>query len=175
MEGSESSEDSKTESVNNSDGEKHTDEEVDESIKKAFNDFDQDGDGTISIAELRHVLGPGGALAEMCGSLNNEEIDSLISVADEDGNGEVSFDEFVNLVGRMKGGDSEEDMKKAFRFFDIDKDGAISKEDLKNGMLRLGKKLTDKEITDIFGILIDRFSVTKWRKCRQFCFGCVLV
>ena len=125
-------------------------EGTDESIRKAFSDFDQDGDGTISIAELRHVLGPGGALSQICGSLNNDEIDTLINVADEDGDGEVSFDEFVNLINRMKGGDSEEDMKKAFKFFDIDGDGAISKEDMKVAMMRLGNKLTDKDICDIF-------------------------
>ena len=118
------------------------------SIRKAFSDFDQDGDGTISIAELRIVLGPGGALGGL--KLNNDEIDTLISVADKDGDGEISFEEFVNLVQGMKGGDSEEDMKKAFKYFDIDGDGAISKEDMKEAMLRLGNKLTDRDIERIF-------------------------
>ena len=131
--------------------EEESDEEgVDESVRKAFRDFDQDGDGTISIAELRCVLGPGGALADMCGSLNNDEIDALISIADKDGDGEVSFDEFVELVNRMKGGDSEEDMRKAFRFFDIDKDGKISKNDMKEAMKKLGRQLTDEDINSIF-------------------------
>ena len=118
------------------------------SIRKAFSDFDQDGDGTISIAELRIVLGPGGALGGM--KLNNEEIDTLISVADKDGDGEISFEEFVNLVQGMKGGDSEEDMRRAFKIFDVDGDGAISKEDMKEAMLRLGNKLTDRDIENIF-------------------------
>lgn len=41
-------------------------------------------------------------------------------------------------------------MKKAFKFFDIDGDGAISKDDMKEAMMKLGKKLTDKDICEIF-------------------------
>ena len=126
------------------------DDGVDDSVLKAFRSFDQDGDGTISIAELRLVLGPGGALAEVAGALTNEEIDSLISIADVDGDGEIGYEEFVQLVDRMKGGDSEEDMKKAFRYFDIDKDGVISKEDMKVAMKKLGKEFSDKVINQIF-------------------------
>ena len=111
---------------------------------------DQDGDGTISIAELRVVLGPGGALAEVTGALNNEEIDALISIADQDGDGEIGYEEFVCLVNRMKGGDSEEEMRKAFRYFDIDKDGVISKGDMKEALRRLGKQFNDQTITEIF-------------------------
>ena len=140
----------KREGDENCDGENEEEDEVDESIKKAFSDFDQDGDGTISIAELRHCLGPGGALAAMCGSLNNDEIDSLISIADKDGDGEVSFEEFVILINRMKGGDTEEDLKKAFKHFDIDKDGVISRKDMKDALSKLGRNLSDKDIDDIF-------------------------
>ena len=122
---------------------------IDDSITKAFSDFDVDGDGTISMAELRLVLGPGGALAGVGGNLNNEEIDTFISVIDKDGDGEIGFEEFVNLVQQMKGGDSEEDMQKAFKFFDIDGDGAISKEDMTEAMVRLGNKYTDQDIGEI--------------------------
>ena len=124
------------------------DDGIDEGIKKAFNDFDHDGDGTISIAELRHVLGPGGALYS--GHISNEEIDTLISIADTDGDGEIDFEEFVNLIQRISGGDSEGDMQRAFKLVDIDGDGAISKEDMKEAMMRLGNKLTDRDIEDIF-------------------------
>ena len=50
----------------------------------------------------------------------------------------------------MKGGDSEEDIKKAFRFFDIDKDGMISKMDMKEALKRLGKNMSDTDIDYIF-------------------------
>ena len=130
--------------------ENEEEEEVDASVLKAFRAFDQDGDGTISIAELRLVLGPGGALAEVAGALNNEEIDALISIADVDGDGEIGYEEFVQLVNRMKGGDSEEDMKRAFKYFDIDKDGVISLEDMKIAMKNLGKEFSDDVINEIF-------------------------
>ena len=146
-------ENSKFEDANDSSGVDELENEedgVDASVLKAFRSFDQDGDGTISIAELRLVLGPGGALAEVAGALTNEEIDSLISIADVDGDGEIGYEEFVQLVARMKGGDSEEDLKKAFRYFDIDKDGVISKGDMKVAMKKLGKDFSDNVINQIF-------------------------
>ena len=50
----------------------------------------------------------------------------------------------------MKGGDSEEDLKKAFKHFDIDKDGVISRKDMKDALSKLGRNLSDKDIDDIF-------------------------
>lgn len=55
----------------------------------------------------------------------------MIEEVDADGNGEVDFREFVALMAkRMKEDDTNEDMMAAFKQFDIDRDGYISRNDL---------------------------------------------
>ncbi len=60
------------------------DESSDEEIREAFRVFDKDGNGVISPAELRHVLGNIGE------KLTDDEIDEIMRDADEDG------DELIN-------------------------------------------------------------------------------
>ncbi|XP_072035022.1 myosin-2 essential light chain-like isoform X2 [Amphiura filiformis] len=54
--------------------------------------FDRDGNGTISSAELRHVLS---ALGER---LTDDEIDQLMQGGVVDQQGEVNYEEFVKLM-----------------------------------------------------------------------------
>ena len=53
--------------------------------------FDKDGNGTISSAELRHVLT---SLGE---KLSDEEVDSLLTGI-EDSQGQVNYEDFVKMV-----------------------------------------------------------------------------
>ena len=62
----------------------------------AFRVFDVDGNGTISKAELEKIL-HGGALHDM---ESNKTIDDLIKECDLDGDGEISFDEFVKMMSK---------------------------------------------------------------------------
>ncbi|XP_053112231.1 calmodulin-like protein 3 [Hemicordylus capensis] len=96
-------------------GEKLTNEEVDEMIKEAdvdrdgrvnyeefvrtFSHFDTDGDGFITRKELgtamrslEHVLVHLGEV------FTDEKLDEMIKAADTDGDGKVSFQEFVRMV-----------------------------------------------------------------------------
>lgn len=62
----------------------------------AFRVFDVDGNGSISKAELHKILN-GGGLMDMQASKN---IDELIAECDLDGDGEISFDEFVKMMSK---------------------------------------------------------------------------
>jgi Ca2+-binding EF-hand superfamily protein len=53
--------------------------------------FDKDGSGNISADEIREVLGFGG-------SLSDKQISQIIKQVDENGDGEIDFDEFVNMM-----------------------------------------------------------------------------
>ncbi|GAA5919149.1 hypothetical protein JCM6882_005500 [Rhodosporidiobolus microsporus] len=61
-------------------------------LRQAFRFFDKDGCGTISPAELKHVME---SLGER---LSDAEIDHMIKAVDKDGDGLVSFEEFVALI-----------------------------------------------------------------------------
>ena len=55
--------------------------------------FDKDGSGIISADEIREVLCFGGA-----NSLSAEAVDAIIKQVDENGDGEIQFEEFVTMM-----------------------------------------------------------------------------
>merc|ERR1719271_1498392 len=79
-------------------------------VWSAFRVFDLDGDGQITREELAQVLS--GDLVkdvEEALQLNKDEIERIIKEVDEDGDGQISFQEFFNM---MKKKEREGDKKK---------------------------------------------------------------
>jgi serine/threonine-protein phosphatase 2B regulatory subunit len=65
---------------------------TDEEIKEAFEAFDLDHNNFVGAAELRHVL------INIGEQVTDEEVDEMIRMVDKDGDGQVSFDEFYEMV-----------------------------------------------------------------------------
>ena len=63
-------------------------------LQAAFKMFDKDGSGVISASEIKEVLGFGG-------NLDNAAIDAIIKQVDENGDGEISFEEFVTMMKKI--------------------------------------------------------------------------
>ncbi|XP_051788569.1 calcium-binding protein 2a [Erpetoichthys calabaricus] len=64
-------------------------------LRDAFREFDSNGDGQISTAELRE------AMKKLLGQqLNPREIDEIVKDVDLNGDGLVSFEEFVRMMSR---------------------------------------------------------------------------
>uniref|UniRef100_A0A8B9GUV1 Calmodulin n=1 Tax=Astyanax mexicanus TaxID=7994 RepID=A0A8B9GUV1_ASTMX len=73
---------------------------ADVTFKEAFSLFDKDGDGTITTKELGTVmrsLGQNPTEAELQDMIN-EEVDEMIREADIDGDGQVNYEEFVQMM-----------------------------------------------------------------------------
>ncbi|XP_055060832.1 calcium-binding protein 2a isoform X2 [Misgurnus anguillicaudatus] len=64
-------------------------------LRDAFREFDSNGDGQISLAELRE------AMKKLMGEqLNHREIDEILRDVDLNGDGQVDFEEFVRMMSR---------------------------------------------------------------------------
>ena len=109
--------------------------------RDAFDMFDKDRDGVITAKELANVMR----------SLNQDptenELREMIEEVDINGNGNIDFEEFVQLMNRRaRESDTEEEIIQAFRVFDKDGNGTISANELRHIMSTLGEKLSDDEI-----------------------------
>lgn len=68
-----------------------TKEQVD-TLKVAFSLFDKNGDGCISLDELKQ------AFAELGQHPSDDEIAQMIAESDSDGNGSIDFSEFLKMM-----------------------------------------------------------------------------
>ena len=66
-----------------------------EKLLAAFQLFDPDGSGEISIQEIIQVLGGGDSEEDI------ENWRRVVQEIDKDGNGEISFDEFVYMMQKL--------------------------------------------------------------------------
>ncbi|XP_070538755.1 calmodulin-like [Ptychodera flava] len=71
---------------------KMSEQDPDEQLRAAFRAFDKDGDGFIGAQELRNVM------ANLGEKMTEEEIEEMIREADTDGNGQVDYEEFVQMM-----------------------------------------------------------------------------
>ena len=67
-------------------------------MRQAFAEFDADGDGFITAAELRSVMTRGGKLQGEGEGEASEEVEAMIREADTDGDGRINYQEFVTMV-----------------------------------------------------------------------------
>jgi serine/threonine-protein phosphatase 2B regulatory subunit len=116
-------------------------------IKRLYNRFralDQDGNGQLDPSE---ILG----LAELT---ENPLVQRVISIFDVDGNGTVSFIEFLVGLAKLAAGTSEDQkLEFAFGIYDVNKDGFISNGDLFAVMkMMVGDNLSEEQLQQ----LVDR-------------------
>jgi Ca2+-binding EF-hand superfamily protein len=69
---------------------KETDTE--EVIINAFKVFDIEGNGLLSITDMRHIM------INMTENVNEDELDEILINADTDGDGFVKYEEFIRML-----------------------------------------------------------------------------
>ncbi|XP_069044482.1 calcium-binding protein 5b [Lepisosteus oculatus] len=133
--------------------EKHTerelaDDEIEE-LREAFSEFDKDRDGLISCKDL-------GNLMRTMGYMPTEmELIELGQQIHMNLGGRVDFDDFVELMtpkllAETAGMIGVKELRDAFREFDANGDGKITREELRQAMARLlGERLSPREIDDV--------------------------
>ena len=83
-----------------------------EEFHAAFDRFDKNKDGHISVQELGDVM------KQLGKNLSEEELQALISRVDTDNDGTISFAEFLAAMAKYKRGSTEEEMRAVFSVFD---------------------------------------------------------
>ena len=119
-------------------------EEQKQEIKEAFDLFDTDGSGSIDAKELKV------AMRALGFEPKKEEIKKMMDEADREGTGKIDYQSFMDMMqGRMAERDPIEEIKKAFRLFDVDGRGSIGIKDLKRVAKELGENMTEEELTEM--------------------------
>jgi len=121
-----------------------TEEDLDQ-MRHAFNEFDLDGNGTISPTELIT------ALRILGGNPSDKDVELIMENFAKDKQNELTFSEFVSLMTKhLKNPQQEEaELLEAFKIFDKNGDGVVTAEEIKTVMHAIGQKLTLEEAQEM--------------------------
>nr|AGJ83805.1 calcium-dependent protein kinase 1a [Vitis amurensis] len=113
-------------------------------LKQMFNNMDTDRSGTITFEELKT------GLSRLGSKLSELEIKQLMDAVDVDRNGTLDYTEFITATMQRHRLEKEENLFKAFQFFDKDSSGFITREELKQAMTQygMGDEATIDEVID---------------------------
>lgn len=118
-------------------------------LREVFRHFDADGSGSIDVNEL------GAVFQAMGQTLSQEELESLMKQADDDGSGEMEFEEFLLLMCSNFGSPHsfDNELLEAFHKYDPLKTGVVSCEHL--GLLvreLVGHQLSEEELREVVDV-----------------------
>ncbi|KAF8401302.1 hypothetical protein HHK36_012235 [Tetracentron sinense] len=113
-------------------------------IRRAFDILDTDRDGKISPNDLRTFYA--GFSSGSNTTTSDEDISSMISVADSNKDGFVEFDEFERVLNCRRSSARNGVMEDVFRVMDKDEDGKVGFDDLRSYMKLAGFPASDDDI-----------------------------
>jgi len=118
-----------------------------EMLKKCFDTFDREKLGYITADTVA------GMLSMMGLKFNSKELREIIEEIDEDGSGQIEFDEFLILAKKFMTEDEDEDdgelekeLKEAFRLYDKEANGYITTIVLKEILATLDSSLSNEDL-----------------------------
>jgi len=119
-------------------------EEQIEALEKAFNSFDTEALGYITPDTV-------GIILRMMGvKISEKHLAEVIAETDEDGSGQLEFEEFAELAAKFLIEEDEEslkgELKEAFRIYDREGNGYISVKTLKDILRELDSRLTEDDL-----------------------------
>jgi len=116
-------------------------------LKRAFCIFDKDDSGKISHQEMMGVLRLLGT------NPTNGELEDIIRGIDLNQDGFIDFLEFARVWWVREQQNIEADfdieLELAFKVFDTDGSGVITREELRDKLTTLGEKLTEEEVEEL--------------------------
>jgi calcium-dependent protein kinase len=129
-------------------------------LRQAFYAIDLDHTGQINKDELYKAFQMAGV------NVSEEELQKILDTADEKEDGKLNYSEFLVATLNQKKFLDKEKLVAAFKYFDVDDSGYIDSGDLKDAMLRSGKKVINSE--DIDSIIEEVTSTQKKLSLKEF-------
>lgn len=101
-------------------------------LKQMFANMDTDGSGSITYEELKE------GLARLGSKLSETEVKALMEAADQDGSGSIDYIEFITATMHRYRLERDDQLYKAFQYFDKDNSGFITTDELETAMRDYG-------------------------------------
>ncbi|XP_010039287.2 probable calcium-binding protein CML23 [Eucalyptus grandis] len=111
-------------------------------VRRVFNMYDANSDGKISYDEVWQALSELGRT-----TATHEEATHKFSEIDRNGDGFIDVHEFAEFLTwePIEGRSEEEQLRETFNFYDLDKDGLISAEELQALMRKFGQRCSMRD------------------------------
>ena len=141
-------------------------------LTQIFDSFDLDKKGNIGVDMIGQIL-------DMLGhQLAPEELAKIVSEIDEDGNGEMSFEEFAHLAARFLVEEEEDteailkELKDAFRLYDKEGLGFITTDLLREILKELDEKMSPSDLDEMIEeIDTDGSGTVDWEEFKAMMIG----
>lgn len=114
-----------------------------EALRAQFDILDANGDGRVSQAEIQAILGRV-AYAHLEPADRQRILDSFSGV-DADGDGSITFDEYLTLFIDAQREDATGGLRYSFDQYDTDGDGYLTAEDFQRVSEEHGEALTEQQ------------------------------
>ena len=110
-------------------------------FKEAFEYFDKDKDGLLTIKELADLM------TRIGNPPTDQELKDMINEVDIEKNGNIDFKEFLGLIARkLRDSDGEEELIETFNLIDRDGNKLISGAEIRHILECMGEKISDDEL-----------------------------
>merc|ERR1712194_36805 len=121
-------------------------------IKEAFDLFDTDQSGAISVNELTS------AMKSLGFDVKHAVVYNMVSDLDADGSGEIEFGEFLDVMtAKLSERNSKEEIDRVFNLFDKDRNGTFEGDELSKVCKELGEDMPEEDVRE----LIQRMDLDK--------------
>merc|ERR1711920_953520 len=115
-----------------------------EEMKEAFDLFDNDASGAISVNELT------GAMQSLGFDVKHAVVYNMVADLDSDGSGEIEFDEFLEVMtAKITDKNTKEEIDRVFKLFDKDRNGTLEADDLSRVCKELGEDMPEEDVREV--------------------------
>merc|ERR1712084_153990 len=120
-----------------------SEDEVEE-IKEAFDLFDNDGSGAISVNELTS------AMQSLGFDVKQAVVYNMVADLDSDGSGEIEFGEFLDVMtAKLSEKNTREEIDRVFNLFDKDRSNELSVEEFMKICKEVGQDADEADVREL--------------------------